>query len=61
MGDLKKKRANGMAKINHVNGFPTNNGEMPTDSQAIELLRGYIKQFYEMQMGNKESRERGKE
>lgn len=49
MGDLKKKKVDYVAKTDDGEEILIESGEMSTDAQTIELLRAYMKKFYEMQ------------
>lgn len=56
MGDLKKKKDDGMPRINKgedINGSKEN----LTDEQTIERLQYYIKKFYELQIKKQEQKD----
>ncbi len=57
MGDLKKKKVDYVAKTDDGEEILIESGEMSTDEQTIELLRTYMKKFYEMQVEKKKNQE----
>ena len=57
MGDLKKKKVDYVAKTDDGEEILIGSGEMSTDEQTIELLRTYMKKFYEMQVEKKKNQE----
>ena len=57
MGDLKKKQVDYVAKTDDGEEILIGSGEMSTDEQTIELLRTYMKKFYEMQVEKKKNQE----
>jgi len=57
MGDLKKKKVDYVAKTDDGEEILIESGEMSTDEQTIELLRTYMKEFYEMQVEKKKNQE----
>ena len=58
MGDLKKKKVDYVAKTDDGEEILIESGEMSTDEKAIELLRTYMKKFYEMQVEKQKNKER---
>ena len=57
MGDLKKKKVDYVAKTDDGEEILIESGEMSTDEKTIELLRNYMKKFYEMQMEKQKKKE----
>ena len=57
MGDLKKKKVDHVAKTDDGEEILIESGEMSTDEKTIELLRNYMKKFYEMQMEKQKKKE----
>ncbi len=60
MGDLKKKRVDYVTKTDDGEEILIESGKTSTDEQTIELLRTYMKKFYEMQL-EKRKKEEGKD
>ena len=60
MGDLKNKKVDYVAKTDDGEEILIESGEMSTDEQTIELLRSYMKKFYEMQV-EKQKKEKGED
>lgn len=50
MGDLKKKKVDYVAKTDDGEEILIESGVMATDKKTIDLLRTYMKKFYEMQL-----------